>query len=49
MDILYNSEGVPLMMSSDTAFYDTKVDRTASDERRRVLSLTTTHVTTTSS
>lgn len=37
MDILYNSEGVPLMMSSDTAFYDTKVDRTASDERRRVL------------
>lgn len=36
MDILYNSEGVPLMMSSDTAFYDTKVDRTASDERRRV-------------
>lgn len=37
MDILYNSEGVPLMMSSDTAFYDTKVDRTASDERQRVL------------
>lgn len=37
MDILYNSEGVPLMMSSDTAFYDTKVDRTASDERRQVL------------
>lgn len=37
MDILYNSEGVPLMMSSDIAFYDTKVDRAASDERRRVL------------
>ena len=37
MDILYNSEGIPLMMSSDIAFYDTKVDRAASDERRRVL------------
>lgn len=37
MDILYNKEGVPLMMHSDIAFYDTKLDKQASDERRRVL------------
>lgn len=37
MDILYNNEGVPLMMHSDIAFYDTKLDKHAADERRRVL------------
>lgn len=37
MDILYNNEGVPLMMQSDIAFYDTKLDKHAADERRRVL------------
>lgn len=37
MDILYNNEGVPLMMHSDIAFYDTKLDKQTADERRRVL------------
>ena len=37
MDILYNNEGVPLMMHSDIAFYDTKLDKHTADERRRVL------------
>lgn len=37
MDILYNNEGVPLMMQSDIAFYDTNLDKHAADERRRVL------------
>lgn len=37
MDILYNNEGVPLMMHSDIAFYDTKLDKQTVDERRRVL------------
>ena len=37
MDILYNNEGVPLMMHSDIAFYDTKLDKQTTDERRRVL------------
>lgn len=37
MDILYNNEGVPLMMHSDIAFFDTKLDKQTADERRRVL------------
>lgn len=37
MDILFNKEGVPLMMQSELAFYDTKLDRQTADERRRVL------------
>ena len=37
MDILYNNEGVPLMMQSNIAFYDTKLDKQTADERRRVL------------
>lgn len=37
MDILYNNEGVPLMMHSDIAFYDTKLDKHTADERRRML------------
>lgn len=37
MDILFNSEGAPLMMQSELAFYDTKLDRKTADERSRVL------------
>lgn len=37
MDILFNSEGTPLLMESDSAFFDTKLDRQAADSRRRVL------------
>ncbi len=37
MDILYNKEGAPLIMQSELGFYDTKLDRRAADERRRVL------------
>lgn len=37
MDILFNNEGVPLMMQSELAFYDTKLDRKTADERSRVL------------
>lgn len=37
MDILFNSEGTPLLMESDSAFFDTKLDRQAADSRQRVL------------
>ena len=37
MDILFNNEGTPLMMQSELAFYDTKLDRSTADQRRRVL------------
>lgn len=37
MDILFNKEGTPLMMQSELAFYDTKLDRSTADQRRRVL------------
>ena len=37
MDILYNKEGVPLMMNSTFFFADTVTDKKTTDERRRVL------------
>ena len=37
MDILYNNDGAPLMMSSTLFFADTVTDKKTSDDRRRVL------------